>query len=123
LLTIDAGGLSWRERPGDELRTFSYEVVVEEDDFVIAETEHPYRPSRTCLRVPSPGYFRFDRQNYFHCTYEARRKNESAVATCPQPFDPHNFAFKLSVWRTLEGALQIADDPSYWSGYFDLPDR
>jgi hypothetical protein len=121
LLTVAAGQLSWRERPGGEARTFSYEVVVEEADFVVARTEHPYGFSHRCLRVPSPGYFRFDRKNYFNCTFEARRKNESAGAVCPKPFDPNDFAFELSVWRTLEGALQIADDPAYWSRYFRVP--
>jgi hypothetical protein len=122
-LTISASQLSWRERPGEEVRTFTYEVVVEEDDFVIAKTEHAYGPSHHCLRVPSPGYLRFDRKNYFHCTYEARQENELPSAACPTPFRPHDLAFELSVWRSLDGALEIADDGSYWSGYYPLPDN
>jgi len=123
-LTIGVGQLSWRERPNDEARTYSYEVVVVENDFVIAKTEHSYGPPRICLNVPSPGYLRFDRKNYFRCTSNARRNSTSATATCPQPFDRFNYsAFELSVWRTLEGAMQIADNPSYWSGYVDLPDQ
>ena len=116
LLTVTANQFSWREYPKDTPRVFSYKVVVSERDFVILQAQHKYGAQHSCLRIPSPGYLRFDRKDYSGCIHSARRHNKPIKDTCPKPFSGSEY-FELTVFQSLENALEHSDNPWFWTGY------
>lgn len=116
LLTVTPDALSWATYPKEQPYTASYKVVASNVDFVVAEVQKEQRGPSGCKRLPSPAYLRFDRKDFFHCIQGARRDGRP-IAACPNAF-ASNQAFELTVFRTLDDALEVSNNPASWSAYW-----